>query len=208
MNPSTSSDEQVEQIVSAFTAIVAEVGYRAASLDCVMRRAGLARTDFDRHFSSKEECFLVAWDRANAEYARRAALAFAGGSTWRASIGAVAQSILDFIQECPEQSRLQFEARNAGEAARMRLEAQIDVFVELIDLGRQELDDPDSLSRATAEGIAGAVFERVALRLSRDADQDLSALVPELMFMVLQPYLGTEEAMTELQQGVDRQANG
>lgn len=193
--------DEVERFVAAVTQVVAENGYRSTSVEAIVDRAGLSRESFDRHFSGKEECFLVAWDIANREYVGRAVSAYATGGSWRAGMRAVADAILTYLLELPDESRLLLEARSAGPVARARLQTSMDAFVELVDQGRQELDDPDSLSRATAEGIGGAVFEQVTrLMIREDADDDLPDLAPQLMFMVFQPYLGIEEATKELRE--------
>jgi AcrR family transcriptional regulator len=204
MSPGQSAGPEVERITSALIKLVAEGGYRTITVEQVVERAGVERDAFDRHFASKEDCYLAIWEETNLKFVEIISPAFASGN-WRASIGELALLILDFIREFPEESRFQFEARNAGPRARARLEAQIDVFVELVDRGRQELADPDSLSRATAEGVAAAVFEQISIRMNRSARENLSRLVPELMFIVLQPYLGIDEAMKELRgEGVER----
>jgi AcrR family transcriptional regulator len=197
MSPEPSVGAEVERITSALIELVAEGGYRVVTVEQVVARAGIDRDAFDRHFASKEDCYLAIWEKTNLKFVESVGPAFVSGN-WRASIGELSLLILDFIRAFPEESRFQFEARNAGPQARARLEAQIDVFVELIDRGRQELADPDSLSRATAEGVASAVFEQISIRMKRSPEEGLSRLVPELMFMVLQPYVGIDEAMKEL----------
>jgi AcrR family transcriptional regulator len=186
------------RISSACTEVVAEKGYKATTVEEIVVRAGLDHDAFDRHFSGKEECFLAVWDSANEEYVQRAFAAFASGDSWRTGMRAAANAILDYLQLFPAESRVLIEARNAGARARARLDATMDAFVELVDLGRRELEQPDSLSRATAEGIGGAVFEQVAIWMNRGAGERLPDLLPQVMFLVVQPYLGTEEAMKEM----------
>lgn len=80
---------------------------------------------------------------------------------------------------------------------RAPLDRDVEVLIDLIDRGREELDDPQSLTRATAEGIGGAVFELISMCLVRDSEDDLPGLLPQLMFFATRPYLGVEAALAE-----------
>jgi AcrR family transcriptional regulator len=198
VSPGVLTAREEAKVLRACTEIVAERGYKAMSMDEVAALAGVDRKRLGRHFTSKEECFLAAWDAADEEYVGRAVRAFSAEAGWRAGMRAVAFAIVDYLQTFPAESRLMLEARNAGKPARMRLQASMDVFVELLDQGRQELPDPDSLSPATAEGIGGAVFEQVTMLMRHGADDGLRRLLPQMLFMVFQPYLGIEAAMEEM----------
>ncbi len=188
------------RIVEACIEVVGEVGYKRARLEAIVDRAGIDRVIFARHFADLDACFLAAWEAIDEEYMGVALAAFASEEAWADRIRAVGYAILDFWQENPARGRVHGGGRDVGsEALQKRFDATADAFVELVDMGRQELDDPESLSRATAEGLAGAVFEQVVGRLLRGAEDDLTELLPQIMFMVLRPYLGLQVAMAELQ---------
>jgi hypothetical protein len=67
----------------------------------------------------------------------------------------------------------------------------------MIDEGRKELDDPDSMSRSSAEWVAGSYMEMMLKRLGRQGPM-AKELVPQLMYMAVRPYLGEEAAKEEL----------
>ena len=54
-----------ERIVEALIDIAAERGYAETTVEMILDRAGLDRPAFDRHFRSKYDCFLSAWQEIN-----------------------------------------------------------------------------------------------------------------------------------------------
>jgi AcrR family transcriptional regulator len=201
------ADERV-RILDAFIEVVAERGYKQATLDEVLDRAEVDQPAFHRHFADMEGCFLVAWDYISADYLPAALTAFESEDVWLDQMRAIGGAIVEYLRAHPDHGRFLFvEGANAGVRAHVLLERNVGAFVELIDLGRRELDDPESLSRATAEGIAGAVNEKVSLALIRGADEEMAQLVPQLMFMVAQPYLGLDVALEELNRPVRSSAD-
>jgi AcrR family transcriptional regulator len=198
----SSTETERDRVVEGFIETVADLGYNSTSLEAILARTGIDEETFHRHFAGKEECFLAAWDYVTARARPQALAAFESRDTWVEQMRAVGEALYDYATKHPAHARIVYvEGPAAGERARERVAVTLDLYTELIDLGRHELDDPDSLTRATAEGLAGAVYEQAAVYLMRKADADLPQLVPQLMFTVVRPYLGLEEAMKELHRG-------
>jgi hypothetical protein len=84
-----------------------------------------------------------------------------------------------------------------ADSGRVPGDLDVEALIELIDRGRRLLDDPRSLTRATAEGIGGAAFETVAISSARGGGEEPIDLLPGLMFLALRPYLGVEAALAE-----------
>jgi AcrR family transcriptional regulator len=193
-----------DQIIESFIEVVAKLGYRGTPLEVVLARTGVSEETFRRHFGDEDECFQAAWEFVNERYMPSALAAYEGATGWREQIRAVAHAILRYLTRHPDHARILFvEGPTPGDPARTPLDPKIETFIALIDLGRQEMDDPDSLTRATAEGLAGAVNQRIALCLQQGADDELPRLLPELMYLVVRPYLGNAVAVEELHRGVD-----
>jgi AcrR family transcriptional regulator len=186
------------RLLDACVEVVGEVGYAAATVDAIVTRAGQEGDAFDRQFADKDELFLVAWEREHRQYIGPALAAFHAQDSWRESMRAIGLATLHWVQSSPLRARFVGEGRNGDEQVRERFEAMVNAVIDLVDLGRQELDDPDSLTRATAEGIGGAVYEQVTMELARGGVEDYSRLLPNLMFLIVRPYLGIEAATEEL----------
>jgi AcrR family transcriptional regulator len=195
-----------DRIIESFIAVVAEAGYGGTPLDAVLARAGIDAETFHRHFDDEDACFRAAWEYVSARYMPTAQAAYEGASGWRWQMRALAHAILRYLTEHPDHARILFIEGAAPEPSRTPIDPNVEVFIDLIDRGRLEMDDPDALTRATAEGLAGAADERIVLCLQRGADDELPRLLPQLMYMIVRPYLGEEVAIEELHGGVDDDA--
>ena len=185
-------------IHEGIVAVVCERGYRDTTVEAVCARVGLDPDAFGRNFADLEEAFCEIYDAEREKVLVAAATAFSAEPTWRDGIRASAYALVAYILENPVRSRIAFvEGLSAGERAQMIREQGMQALFELIDLGRHELDDPNSLSRATAEGIGGSIYNQLQLAVEREAVT--YDLVPRLMYNVVLPYLGTEVAREELE---------
>lgn len=146
-----------------------------------------------------EERLCRALQAGTEELLSRAALAYASEQEWRDRLRAVAHALLRFLEEDHVRARqMTVEVLSAGEHAQLLRDQGMQALIELIDQGRQELADPDSMTRATAEGIGGAIYHRIHLVVAADRFDALESMVPELMYNAVLPYLGTEAALREL----------
>ena len=133
------------------------------------------------------------------ELLTRVALAFTAEDAWVDQLRAVAYEMLRFLQEDPRRAHtMTVEVLSAGPRARAIRDGGMQALIELIDQGRGEMDAPGSMTRATAEGLGGAIYKRIHTEVAAGRCAELSALVPGLMYNAVLPYLGTEAAMREL----------
>ena len=133
------------------------------------------------------------------ELLTRVALAFTAEDAWVDRLRAVAYELLRFLQEDRARARaMTVEVLSAGPRAQAIRDSGMQALVELIEQGRGELADPDSISRATAEGIGGAIYNRIHVEVAAGRYDSLTGLVPSLMYNAVLPYLGTEAALAEL----------
>ena len=125
------------------------------------------------------------------------AVAFASEEVWRDQIRAAAYAIFDLVAEDRRFARFLFvDTLAAGERVTLLREEGLVAFSQVIDLGRNELEDPDSVSSTTAVAIAGTVYNQI--RVAIQADALTEDLVPKLLYNVVLPYLGSEAAEEEL----------
>lgn len=194
------SDDPARRIREALLELVTERGYAEVAVTDVVARAGVGRADFDRLFAGKEElCVAVFEDIAEAAEVEVMA-AFHAHRVWRDSLRASAYAIVRFMRDNPRE--VGFGALHilaAGDLAQVYREQQLQRWVDLIDLGRQELDDPDSMGRGVAEGVMGSIHGRLLKELEGGGGTgSLERFVPELMYVAVRPYLGHEVAREEL----------
>jgi AcrR family transcriptional regulator len=192
-----------ERIVEALIEIAAERGYAETTIELILDRAGLDRPAFDRHFRGKYDCFLSAWQEMNEGCMREMLAAFNSQEEWPDRLRAVACEIVDNLCSDPGRACFAVEVLSAGDAARARRDMTMRVIASLIDAGRNEMDDPESVPHTTAEALAGSAYGQVYAKVVRGEADELPALVPQLMSAAVMPYLGVEAGLAELARGFD-----
>ncbi len=166
---------QRERLLDAAVELVAERGAAKATIEAIVKRAGVSSVTFYECFRSKEECFVAAFDRA-VEALRdevRAALPPAASRQERVRAGLAA--LLAAIDAEPMRARLCFvESQKDGPLMRARYE-------EALAATAEELDD--SLGEAIVGGLAWLVRERLEL----GGGGSLIDLLPEMTEVVDAP---------------------
>ncbi|HYP56448.1 MAG TPA: TetR/AcrR family transcriptional regulator [Solirubrobacterales bacterium] len=185
-------------IVAATIELAAEQGYGETTVESILERAELDRAAFDRHFRGKYDCFLSAWQEMNDECLEAMVVAYEGEEEWPDRLRAVAYEIVAGMRRDPSRACFGVEVLAAGDAARARRDMTMRVVASLIDAGRKELDDPESVPHTTAEALAGSAYGQIYSRVVRGDAEELESLVPQLMCAAVMPYRGREAAMAEL----------
>jgi AcrR family transcriptional regulator len=72
------------------------------------------------------------------------------------------------------------------------------VIASLIDAGRNEMEDPESVPHTTAEALAGSAYGQVYAKVVRGQAEELPQLIPQLISAAVMPYLGMDAALAEL----------
>lgn len=189
------------RIVEALIEIAAEHGYAETTIEMIVDRAGLDRPAFDRHFRGKYDCFLSAWQEINEECLEEMVSAYNSQADWPDRLRAVAYEIVQGLRHDPSRASFGIEVLASGDAARARRDMTMRVIASLIDAGRNEMDDPESVPHTTAEALAGSAYGQIYSKVVRGEAGALPALIPQLMSAAVMPYLGVEAALEELSRG-------
>jgi AcrR family transcriptional regulator len=179
--------------------LVGSHGYAQTSVEMVCERARTRRSQFDRCFAGKEDCFLSIHDEVAAEFCDRILAAFAGPSSWHDRVWAAGWSAMRFFEEDAARARfLVVEVNGAGNGAQERRDRVLQRLADVLDGGREELEKPDSVSRCTAEIVAGAIYGTILSRIEAGCIERGEDFLPELVYMAVMPYLGSRAAEDEL----------
>lgn len=190
---------QRTRIRRALTGLCFERGYRATSLPLLLERAEVAERDFRREFDDLEDCLCSILVEQRTELMVVAWNAFSSQEGWANQMRAVALAMIRFAQEDQPRARtILVEAELAGEPSKLIRDQGMEMFSAFIDTGREQLEDPGSISRATADALGGAVFYQVRAKVEKGEYDELTDQLPELMYAVVLPYLGPEAALREL----------
>ncbi len=192
------SSSERERLIEALIEVGAERGYMETSIEMIVDRAGLDRPAFDRHFRGKYDCFLTAWQEINEECMQTLMRAYESEQYWPDKLRAVAYEVVGSLCHDPNRASFAVEVLAAGDAARARRDMTMRVLASLIDAGRREMDDPESVPHTTAEALAGSAYGQLYAKVVRGDTDNLQSLVPQLMSAAVMPYLGVEAALEEL----------
>jgi AcrR family transcriptional regulator len=178
--------------------VVAELGYPETRVVDIIRRAGVSRKTFYELFADKEACFLAAYDHAVGRLYRGTELAFesAAREPWAERMRVAVGEFLRMMAERPGMARFCIvEVLAAGPKALARRDAAIRQFTGFIDAGRAE--SGRELPGITALSLAGGINELLYSEIIHGASAQLPARVPEIVYWITQPFLGTDGAESE-----------
>lgn len=189
------AQHQRARIVAALAEETVDKGYRAVTVADIVRRAGIARNTFYENFSSKEDCFLAAYEFAVEEAMRRVLEAGSEIESWPARVNAGLAAFLRYVASEPALARTcVVEALAAGPAAADRYEKSIQEFVPLFRLGRKVSPQGEDLPPTLEETIVGGLFWILYQRIVSGQVEEIEELLPELVEFALTPYIGAEAA--------------
>jgi AcrR family transcriptional regulator len=179
---------------------VIEVGYEPTSMDDVAQRAGVDPAAWRRHFEEKADCYAQTYRRNFDVFSRLVFGAFEAEDEWRDGLRASAYAAARYLRDYDREVRFGvIPALGAGGMVAAYRDTSFQRIVDLIDLGRQQLDDPDSMGRGAAEATLGAIYGQLVKRLGEsEGTGSAEDFVPELMYIAVRPYLGHEVAREEL----------
>jgi AcrR family transcriptional regulator len=190
---------QRERLLAAMIKTVTEIGYNGLTVQNVLTRAGISRPTFYEQFDDKEDCFLAAFDAAEARMRERIEAAVTAAEPgWRDQLRSGIAELLRFIAEEPEEARIVIvEARASSPAGLRRRDEMLDRFAGCIDaLVREDLDEPPSA--IAAAGVVGGIESVLYARLQKGEAEDLDALLPSLIYFAVLAYVGHDAAGEEL----------
>jgi AcrR family transcriptional regulator len=197
--PRGPADPARARIAAATVDLVGSRGYGQTSVEAICEQARSRRSHFDRCFASKEDCFLCVHDEVAAELCERVLAAHAAATTWHDQVWAAGWAAMRFFQEDPIRARfLVIEINGTGAAAQERRDRALQRLADILDGGREELEQPEKVSRCTAEIVAGAIYGTLLSRIEAGGLERGDDFLPELVYMAVMPYLGSRAAEDEL----------
>lgn len=188
---------QRERLIAGLAEAVAENGYSGTTIAHITRHAAVSRRTFYEHFSSKDECFVAAYDTVMAELHERVSEGFREASDWPHAVRSGIAAMLAFLAAEPQLARLSMvEALVAGPVVIEHYDAAIQNFVPYFRDGRDGRP-PEILARlspTTEEALVGGMVSLISRRVIAGKAEDLEELLPDLVEFTLTPYLGSQEA--------------
>jgi AcrR family transcriptional regulator len=185
---------QRTRLLEATGRAVAEKGYAAATIDDIVRGAGVSKKTFYEHFTDKLDCFLAAYEAASDELfehvraAQQAADARDSGA-WLARTRAGIHAYLRWLAAEPALARVfLIEVAAAGPEALERRERLRDRYAERMRELQVANSVPDEIFHAVVAGADDLVVRRL-----REGG-NLLELEPILLYLQVSLLAGPEVA--------------
>jgi AcrR family transcriptional regulator len=195
LSPEQVAESQRERLLAAVAHVVAERGYRAATITDIVKAASVSSRAFYENFSSKEECFLAAFDAVVDHLRELLAAAARPCPSWPDSVIAVLRAAVAFFAAEPELARLcLIEPITASPSIATRFRAAVLSCIPYLQPGRAERPEGAALPDSTEDLLLGGLIVLIARSLLAGEADSLPARLPDLIDFALSPYLGSERA--------------
>jgi AcrR family transcriptional regulator len=181
--PSLVAASQRARLLEATGRAVAEKGYAAATIDDIVRGAGVSKKTFYEHFPDKLGCFLAAYEAASDELFEHVRAAQDSAGDWVERTRAGVHAYLRWLAAEPALARVfLIEIAAAGPEALERRERVRDRYAERM----RELQTTNSVPDDIFHAVVAAVDDLVVRRLRTGDDvRELEPTILELQLALL-----------------------
>lgn len=181
--------------------VAAAKGYEATTVTDVIEFAGVSRATFHELFEDKADCFLEAYDAIIDVLVAHVTSAFeaAADEPWPERIAAGLHALVELLSVEADIARMAMvEVTAAGDDARERYRAALARFTPFLEEGREYSGQGEELPPDTARFAIGGAASILFDEIRAGRGPDLQRVLPDLVFAVLMPYLGPEDAEEEM----------
>jgi AcrR family transcriptional regulator len=197
LSPEFVARNQRERLIAGLTEALYEVGYQKTTVSLIGQRAAVSKSDFYKHFESKDDCFIAAYETAVVRI--RDCLLEACDSVateaWELRVSASLAALLKlFASEPAVASIVLVEGLRAGRGVYDRYQGAVESFVGYLREGAPRTPGGGEVPEATDEAVVGGVASMLGRRMLAGEASELRQLFPEILEFVLSAYLGAEEA--------------
>jgi AcrR family transcriptional regulator len=187
--------DQRERLLAAIAATLCEHGYDDTTVSLIGSRARVSKSDFYRHFASKEECFATAYEEAVERL--RARLLAAGDKrlAWADRVCAgLAEALACLAEEPAWANLLLVEGLRAGPELYGRFQLAFDSFLPYLREGAPRPKGGRPAPPEFDEAVLGGVVSLIGREVLAGRAAQLEGIFPEVAEFTLSPYLGVAEA--------------
>jgi AcrR family transcriptional regulator len=186
---------QRDRLLWSMVRVIAEKGYDGITLADVVARAGVSRTTFYAEFANKDECLFAAYDRVIDELVAYVTDAFNSERDWPERIRDGLDALLRALAAEPEVAQMAVvEVPAAGPHAHQRYRDAVERFLPLLEEGREFSERSGELPRGIELMAVGGAEVIIFDEVVGGRVSELPGMLPEIVFAVLVPFVGPEEA--------------
>ena len=206
--PEVVKRNQRERLMTALALVLLERGYAGTTLSLVSARASVSKSDFYKHFETKDDCFLAAFEDA-VEKMRESTLTSCAATgdgalpddgdaafkeKWAVGVVGSLSSLLTYLASEPAQARLVLvEGLCAGRLIYDRYLETIQDFASLLRESAPKGTE-DTVPARIHEAAVGGIVALLTARVQTGETESIGELLPAIAEFALSPYLGATEA--------------
>jgi AcrR family transcriptional regulator len=190
------TQNQRDRLAAGMIATVAEQGYHETTISQIAAAAGVSRRTFYSYFDSKEACFLATFALIEDHLVAVMEDAAEGRRGWPAKVRAQLAAMLEELAANPDLVRFALIAPPAAggpflERYRSFLERIMGVIAEERPARSKQPNEGAELA------LAGGLAALMVAKVNAGEGGRLPELLPELVELLLTPYIGHERAATQ-----------
>ena len=173
-------------------------------MSLIGKRAAVSKSDFYKHFQSKDECFVAAYDAAIGRIREQVLVACEEGTSedWAWRVRGAIDALLRLLTAEPALASIALvEGLRAGRDVYDRYQAAVESFVGCLRQGAPPAPMGGEVPEATGEAVVGGIASLLGRRVLAGEAARLSELFPEILEFALAAYLGEEEARRIISSG-------
>jgi len=189
-------ENQRARLISGIIEAVAEHGYGNTTIAHITGAAQVSRRTYYETFANKEDCFSAAYE-ASSDYLTQAVLAAAASQEkWPERVRAGIRALLESLAEHPDLAVFfVISPVGAGDTiADQHHRAMSDLVAELT-AGSADGPGGERPTETRCEALAGGISRLIERKVNAGEAEDLVSLLPDLVELVLRPFVGDEEAI-------------
>jgi AcrR family transcriptional regulator len=191
-------NNQRQRILRAVVEVASGTGYGGLTVRDVITRAGVSRRTFYEHFENKEQAFLAAYELVVSRLAEAVQGSSTQGGSWCERVSLGLATFLDRLAGDPALAHLcVVEVLAAGPAALAGRASAMDAFRAFLEPGLKEAPPGLPVPALAAETAIGGAYEVVYSFVLRGRTAELPSLLPDLLEIVLLPFVGAHVAAAE-----------
>lgn len=183
---------QRERIVDAIAEIVSEKGYTALTIPAIAKRANISHQTFYEIYPTKHDALLGAQEAGILQGVAAGSSAYdSQAEDWPRAVAEGIRAAIGYFADEPAYTRLNLvDVLAAGPEALTIREGGLETYASFLGPGLELGLAP----KVAPEAVAGGAWQILHQYVVRDRIQELPALIPQLIYLVLTPFVGAASA--------------
>jgi AcrR family transcriptional regulator len=190
---------QREALLRAMLDELVSKGYSEVSVEAAMRSAGVSRAEFVSDFHDKDDCLFAAYDSLADRLVARTSERCDSVDSWPDRVREGLAALLDQLADDPAMARALTRAfPGIRPDTYERYVSLLGRFASLMTEGRDYSEVEEELPREVELLAVGAAEAIIFGEVDAGRADQLPAMLPEILFSVLVPFVGPERAADEM----------